>query len=326
MLGELMEKYDVVALGELLIDFIQTGTTDNNNPLLEANPGGAPANVCSMLANLKHSCAYISKVGNDGFGKFLKKTLKEHNINDDCVYYDDLLATSLAIVTKDELGDRQFSFYRNPGADENIKEEEIKEDLINNCKIFHFGTISCTNSVCAKATLKALKIAKDNNKLISFDPNVRFNLWKREEDIFKYCDLGLKNCDILKIADNEIKWFSKIDDYELAIKYIKDKYPNIKLIVLTKGINGSCAYMNNLSVYQQAYTNKTTVDTTGCGDCFMGCVLDYILNNGLNLNEDQLKEMLKLASIASSILATRKGAFKAMPLKEEIYAEISKIR
>ena len=172
-----MKKYDVVALGELLIDFTENGKSNQGNPLFEANPGGAPCNVLSMLQRLGKKTAFIGKVGNDNFGRMLRDVVSEQGINTDNVIFDDDIHTTLAFVHTKEDGDRDFSFYRNPGADMMLRKNEINESLLENTKIFHFGTLSMTEEKIAETTKYAVEKSKSMGAVISFDPNFRPPLW-----------------------------------------------------------------------------------------------------------------------------------------------------
>lgn len=222
--------YDVVVLGELLIDFNQNGLSKNNNKIFEANPGGAPCNVLSMLQKLNKKTAFIGKVSNDSFGHMLKDTLETIGISTEALYFDNKIPTTLAFVHKLDNGDRDFSFYINPGADMLLNKEDINEDLIKNCKIFHFGTLSMTGEPVLSATKKAAHIAKENGKIISFDPNLREPLWDNINDAKKAFEYGMSNCDILKISDNEIEWFTGNSDIQAGIEIILKKY-HIKLLL-----------------------------------------------------------------------------------------------
>lgn len=310
--------YDVVALGELLIDFIQSGNSLQGNPLFEANPGGAPCNVLAMLAKLGYKTAFIGKVGEDSFGEMLGKTIEKVGISTAGLLYDRTVNTTLALVHTLEDGDRDFSFYRKPGADIMLQKSEINKNLICDCKIFHFGTLSLTDEPAESATRAALDYAKSKGKIISFDPNLRPPLWddlKRAEAAVWY---GIEACDILKIADNEIKWLTGIKNYDESIKMIKER-SKAKMINVTLGKEGSISYYNGKKVFGVAVLNEHTVDTTGAGDTFCACVLGYVLENGLeNLTENQLAEMLRFANTAASIVTTKKGAICSMPSREEI--------
>lgn len=312
------KQYDVVALGELLIDFTENGTSGQGNPVYEANPGGAPCNVLSMLNRLGHQTAFLGKVGNDIFGRQLRSTVESAGINVEGLLTDEDVLTTLAFVETKPDGDRDFSFYRNPGADMMLREEEVRDDIIATGKIFHFGTLSMTNEPVRSATKHAIAVAKENGALISFDPNIREPLWKDMEEAKEQTAYGLSVCDILKISDNEIQWFSGKEDYTEGIRMLQQTY-QIPLILLSMGRDGSRAYYKNMIVEVPAFLQKNTIETTGAGDTFGACCLHYILQYGLmELTEQQLKDMLTFANAAASIITTRKGALRVMPSLEEI--------
>ena len=314
---------DVVALGELLIDFTENGISSQGNPLFEANPGGAPCNVLAMLTKLGHKTAFIGKVGNDFFGKQLEDAIKEIGINVTGLRKDDKVHTTLALVHTYPDGDRDFSFYRNPGADMMLTEEEIPEELILETRIFHFGTLSMTHEKVRRATKKAVAIAKQAGAIISFDPNIRETLWNSMYEAREQVLYGLGQCHILKISDNEIQWLTGKNDYTEAVKWIREKY-DIPLILVSMGKEGSRAYYQDRMVEKAPFINENTIETTGAGDTFCACVLMHICKHGLeNLTEKNLKEMLTYANAAASIITTRKGALRVMPRPEEIEALIA---
>ena len=324
---------DVTALGELLIDFTESGVSPQGNRLLEVNPGGAPCNVLAMLNKLGHSTCFIGKIGKDMFGDLLEEVLKDAGIGIDGLSRDDKVNTTLAFVHTREGGDREFSFYRNPGADMMLSEDDIDPVLISRARIFHFGTLSMTHEGCRKATKKAVGIAKDAGCLISFDPNLREPLWDSLETAREQVDFGLRNCHILKISDNEIQWFTGEMDFEHALDKLQFEY-GIPLILLSLGKDGSIAVCGKNRVFVPAILNPDTVETTGAGDTFGACVLHYVLEHfegdafsgmpgpdGLfQFTPEQMKEMLLFANAAASIITTRKGALKVMPSEEEVRA------
>ncbi len=317
------KKYDVVALGELLIDFTENGVSEQGNPLLEANPGGAPCNVLSMLTRLGKRTAFIGKVGNDGFGQLLTKAVQEQGINTDGLCYDDEIHTTLALVLKKENGDRDFAFYRNPGADMTLRDDEINASLIADTKVFHFGTLSLTDEPVISATKKAVSIAKENGAIITFDPNLREPLWKSLDDAHEMIAWGLQQADVVKISDNEITWFTGIDDYDSAIEKLQKDYPNLKLICLSMGADGSKAVTKENHVFYPAFLQEKTIETTGAGDTFCACMINTVLENGVDsLGEEALIEMLKLGNAAASLVTTKKGALRVMPSKEEVLSFI----
>lgn len=330
-----MDKYDVTALGELLIDFTENGRSEQGNPTFEANPGGAPCNVLAMLSKLGNKTAFIGKVGDDFFGKQLRDAITEVGIDGSYLLKDEV-HTTLALVHNRSDGDRDFSFYRNPGADMMLTEDEIPEELIKNSKIFHFGTLSMTHEGVRRATRRALDIAKKAGVMISFDPNLRPPLWDSLETAREQVLYGLGFCDVLKISDNEIVWLTGENDYTAGVKWIRDRY-NIPLILVSMGRDGSRAYLElppptrtaendgpdgnfaTVMVEEKAFLQENTVDTTGAGDTFFGCILHYLCRYGIrDLNETRLREMLRFANAAASFVTTRKGALRVMPGVEQI--------
>ena len=319
-----MKKYDVTALGELLIDFTENGESGQGNPIFEANPGGAPCNVLAMLTKLGHKTAFIGKVGDDFFGKQLKEAIEEVGIDSTGLCMDKEIHTTLAMVHTYPDGDRDFSFYRNPGADMMLKESEVKEELIKESKLFHFGTLSMTHEEVRKATKKAIQIAEEAGNIISFDPNLREPLWNSLDEAKEQILYGLSHCHILKISDNEIQWLTGQEDYTDGVKWILERY-QIPLILVSMGKEGSRAYYGGKMVEVKPFIQKNTIETTGAGDTFCGCVLHYICEHGLdNLTEENLFEMLQFANAAASIITTRKGALRVMPEEKEIAGLLGK--
>lgn len=319
-----MKSYDVVALGELLIDFTENGTSKQGNPLFEANPGGAPCNVLAMLSKLGHTTAFIGKVGNDYFGEQLGNAIAEAGIDASFLCKDKEIHTTLAMVHTFPDGDRDFSFYRNPGADMMLTEAEIPEDLMKNTKIFHFGTLSMTHENVRAATKKAIRLAAEAGAVISFDPNLRPPLWDSMENAKEQVLYGLSCCQVLKISDNEIQWLTGQEDYTEGVRWIRERY-SIPLILVSMGKEGSRAYYQDKIVEVKPFLQKNTIETTGAGDTFCGCVLHYVCKYGLDdLTEDILQEMLTFANGAASLITTKKGALRVMPSVEEINQLIKK--
>ena len=315
-----MREFHVTALGELLIDFTENGLSGQGNYLLEANPGGAPCNVLAMLTKLGKKTAFIGKVGNDFLGRHLKTVVENVGIDTRNLLLDDEVHTTLAFVHTYEDGDRDFSFYRNPGADMNLRAEEIDEDLIAKSRIFHFGSLSLTHPGVREATKKALKAAKTAGCLITYDPNLRPPLWKTMEEAKEQIAFGMQWCDVLKISDNEIQWFTGEEDYDEGIRILQQTY-RIPLILLSMGRDGSRAYYRDSRVEAAPFLQKNTIETTGAGDTFCACVLSFVLEHGLDdLSEQDLHEMLRFANAAAALITTRKGALRVMPTKEEVQA------
>ncbi len=313
--------YDVVALGELLIDFTDNGESAQGNPLMEANPGGAPCNVLAMLSNLGKKTAFIGKVGDDIFGRMLKSTIEEVGIDSTNLVFDKDVRTTLAFVKTYPGGDRDFSFYRNPGADMMLSKSEIKDRLLEDTRIFHYGTLSMTAEGVAEATKYAVEKARQAGAVISFDPNYRPPLWDTEDAAKEAIWWGIKNCDVLKISDNEIEFITGIADIDEGIKAIMDRAGEScpKLICASMGPDGSKAFYKESIFFGEAKLRDDTIETTGAGDTFMACVLYHVLEYGIDgFDEEKLYGMLEFANRAASIVTTRKGALRVMPTMEEI--------
>ncbi len=313
------KMYDVVALGELLIDFTQNGISDQGNPVFEANPGGAPCNVLAMLKKLDKNCAFIGKVGDDMFGRSLRDTVSDIGIDTSSLLSDQSVNTTLAFVRTFENGDRDFSFYRNPGADMMLTADDIPEDTLVNARIFHFGTLSMTHDEVREATKKAVRIAKENGAMISFDPNLRPPLWSSLEAAREQIEWGLSQCDILKIADNEIEFISGSSDFDEGAAYLKKNFPNIRLLNVTAGPDGSYSYYGDKKIFVPAFKLGGTIETTGAGDTFCACAQAFALDKGLDdLTDDDLTAMLRFANAAAYIVTTKKGAIRAMPDRADV--------
>jgi len=313
-----MERlYDVTAMGEMLIDFTLNGQSEQGNHLFEACPGGAPCNVLAMLNKLGRKTAFIGKVGEDQFGRLLKGTIDELGIETKGLILDKEIHTTLAFVHTFPDGDREFSFYRKPGADMMLTEEEVDYDLIRQSRIFHFGTLSMTDEPVRSATKKALEVAKEAGCLITFDPNLRPPLWNSLDEAKKQMEYGFQYCDMLKISDNEIQFVSGKEDYDEGICYLQDKY-NIPLIFLTMGKDGSRAYYKDIRVERKGFQVKA-IETTGAGDTFCGCSIHELLTHGLEgLTEEILGDMLTYANAGAALITVKKGAIRSMPEPENI--------
>lgn len=310
--------FDVTALGELLIDFTENGESSQGNPLMEVNPGGAPCNVLAMLQKLGKKTAFIGKVGADMFGNQLKKAVEEVGIDTRNLIMDKKHHTTLAFVHTYPDGDRDFSFYRDPGADMMLTKEEVQKELIQSSRIFHFGTLSSTHEGVREATRHAIELAKEAGCIITFDPNLRPPLWGSLEDARKEIEYGMTKCDVLKISDNEVEFLFDTTDYDKGAALIREKY-NIPLVLITMGKDGSRAYYKDMRVEVAPFLQENTIETTGAGDTFCASSLNYVLEHGLeDLTEENLKELLTFANAAASLITTRKGALRVMPSKEEV--------
>ncbi|MBQ7507059.1 MAG: carbohydrate kinase [Lachnospiraceae bacterium] len=314
---------DVTALGELLIDFTRNAVSAQGNPLFEANPGGAPCNVLAMLQKLGRKTALISKVGKDMFGDLLCERAEREGIDLSGLARDEEIPTTLAFVQTFENGDRDFSFYRKPGADLMLNEADVRkaEEKIKSAKIFHFGTLSMTGEPANEASLTAIGTAKEAGCLLSFDPNYRAPLWRYEEEAKEKILYGIEQCDILKISDNEIEFITGETDIEKGIGRILEKR-QIPLVFATLGPDGSMAFYGGKVYKKKGFSNPATIETTGAGDTFMACALNGVLEHGGldGLTEEEIDRTLSFANAAASIITTRRGALSVMPEREEVEA------
>ena len=314
-------NFDVVALGELLIDFTENGASGQGNPLFEANPGGAPCNVLAMLTKLGKRCAFIGKVGDDMFGTQLRAVAREAGICMDALAVDAQVRTTLAFVKTLPGGDRDFSFYRNPGADMMLAPGDVPEDLIAGARVFHFGTLSLTHEPVRSATRKAVALAKEAGAVISFDPNLRPPLWDSLDEAREQIAWGLTQCGVLKIADNELEFMTGETDFDRGAAILQKQYPSIRLLNVTAGADGSRSYYGDIKTFQPSFKLGGTVETTGAGDTFCACVLNFVLEHGLDgLTRDDLDRMLRFANAAAYLVTTKKGAIRSMPQREQVEA------
>lgn len=313
------KRYDVVALGELLIDFTESGSSPQGHPLFEANPGGAPCNVLAMLSRLGRRTAFLGKVGDDGFGAQLRAAVTAAGIDAGGLVADPTVPTTLAFVQTLAGGERSFSFYRSPGADTQFGADELDEARLRTAKIFHFGSLSMTDARCREATEQAIALARKAGALLSFDPNLREPLWRDLEEARRRIRYGISQCDILKISDNEIAWLTDEPDCRRAARKLRGQF-DLPLLLVTLGAQGSLAYSGGAEAFVPALPVQT-VETTGAGDTFCGCALDFVLTHGLrDYTPDELTALLRFANAAAALITTRKGALSVMPTPAEIAA------
>ena len=310
-------EYDVIALGELLVDFNALHSNDFDSVVYESNPGGAPCNVLATLSNLQKRTAFIGKVGDDFLGHALQQRIVRMGISTEGLSKDKKRNTTLAFLNDSKTYPHQYLFYRNRTADMNLDEGDVDADMLSRTRIFHFGSLSFTHKRCRKATRKAIKAAKSKHRLISFDPNYRPVLWPGEEEARKWMLYGCSVCDILKVEASELAFITQQTTIQNGVDFLQKHY-SISLILVTSGEAGSQAFMGNRKVYQEAFLTNRTIDTTGAGDTFLGCCLAYILEQGMELSDHQLQEMLFRANAAASLETTRKGAIRAMPTQAEL--------
>lgn len=320
-MNDAAQRYDVTALGEILVDFTPAGVGEQGSPLFQANPGGAPCNVLAMLAKLGRRTAFIGKVGDDLFGHMLRARIRSAGIDDAGLVESGEARTTLAFVAIDETGDRDFSFYRHPGADMMLQGNEIPGELLRRTRVFHFGTISMTHENIRRVTRQAVACAREAGALISFDPNLRPPLWQSLDTAREQMRYGCSQCDVLKIEIDELRFLTGKTELDEAVASLRSEFPNIGLVLVTAGAEGSFAFRGTLRVWQPTFLRVKTIDTTGAGDSFLGTCLSFLLDHPVaSLSEADLNEMLFTANAAASLVTTRKGALASMPTPDEVRA------
>lgn len=314
---------DVVALGELLIDFTCKCTDADGYPTMEAHPGGAPANFLAALAKFGASAALLGKVGSDAFGRLLMDTLRSAQIETKGLVVADDVFTTLAFVTLDETGNREFSFARKPGADTQITFEELDLSLIDGAKVFHFGTLSLTDEPARDATYRAVAYAKSKGKLITYDPNLRKPLWKSLEEAKKQILWGLAQADVVKISDEEVDFLFGMGAEEGA-KHILENF-GVKLVFVTCGAEG-CWFMNaNGSGMVPSLSDIRVKDTTGAGDIFGGSAVWKLLQTGKApeaLSAEELRQIVTFACTSAGLSTTKAGGISSVPELKEVMARL----
>ena len=315
---------DVVALGELLIDFTCKSVDADGYPTMEAHPGGAPANFLAALSRFGAKTALIGKVGNDAFGKALVNTLENSGIGTSGLIMDSSVFTTMAFVTLDTSGDREFSFARKPGADTQISASEVNSDLIDEAKVFHFGTLSLTTEPARTATVESVLYAKSKGKLITYDPNLRKPLWDDLAEAKGQMLWGLQQADVVKISDEEVEFLFDLGVEEGAAHILRNYAP--KLVFVTCGADG-CYFMNrNASGWVQSLKNIKVVDTTGAGDIFGGSAVWMLLQKGKvpdELDEAELRHIVSFACTSAGLSTTRSGGISSVPDYSDILSALT---
>ena len=310
---------DVLAVGEILIDFTENGLSSQGNKVFEANPGGAPANVLAALRKHGKNVALVAKVGKDGFGKILTSALREAGIDTSYVAVDESAPTTLAFVQTFAGGEREFSFYRDQTADVMLSKEDVPLSAVKNSRIIHFGSVSLSSNPAREAVHHMIEEASKMDKFISFDPNYRPLLWSDEEEARGEVFWGISKATLLKIADNEIEWLLGTSDYEAAAKRLLKENTNLKGIAVTLGKDGSFLMTEDEIVRVPTFLDIIPVEKTGAGDTFFGTFLLSLLDNGLKLPKGEpAKYALRRANAAATLITTKKGALKVMPEAFEI--------
>ncbi|MBQ9265191.1 MAG: carbohydrate kinase [Clostridia bacterium] len=311
--------YDVVALGELLIDFAPQGVNESGYPILAANPGGAPGNFLAALNKYGCSTAMIGKVGDDMFGRLLIGTLREAGIETNGIIVDPDQFTTLAFVSLDASGNRDFSFARKPGADTCLKPEEVNESLITGAKVFHFGTLSLTDEPAASATRKAIELAKASGVLISLDPNLRRPLWRDEKEAKAAMEWSLRQADIVKISDEEIDFLWGLSPEDGARKLLNEL--GVSLVYVTLGPKGCYAATASHHITINSPSGIQVIDTTGAGDIFGGSAMSQFLQlkkSPSDLSEEELTQIVRFACTAASLSTQKHGGITSVPDKKAV--------
>ena len=310
---------DVLALGELLIDFTCTQVDTEGYPTMQAHPGGAPANFLAALSAFGCKTAMLGKVGTDAFGAMLTATLQQRGIGIQGLIHDDRVFTTLAFVTLDATGNRSFSFARKPGADTCIRFEELDLSLIDRCRVFHFGTLSLTDEPARSATCQAVDYARNAGKLITFDPNLRKPLWADLSQAKKQMLWGLSRADVVKISDEEVEFLFGLNPADGA-QYILDHF-GVQLVFVTCGPQG-CYFQNSLcSGWIPSLSGIRVVDTTGAGDIFGGSAVYGILRENTapdQLTQVQLQNIVRFACAAAGLSTTKPGGISSVPAFSDV--------
>lgn len=306
--------YDVVALGELLIDFTTIRADSDGYPTMAAHPGGAPANFLAAIAKFGGKAAMLGKVGTDTFGKLLTSTLREVGIETKGIVASDEFFTTLAFVTLDANGDREFAFARKPGADTQLRFDELELSLLDETRVFHFGTLSLTGEPSRTTTCRAVEYAREHGKLITFDPNLRKPLWRALDEAKQQMLWGLAHADVVKISDEEVEFLFGLGVQEGA-QYILEHFP-VKLVFVTCGPDGCWFQNKNASGHVDSLRNIQVVDTTGAGDIFGGSAVWKLLQTGKApeaLDEVALREIVSFACTAAGLSTTKPGGISSVP-------------
>jgi len=308
----------VCAIGEILIDFTPIGKSKNGNNIYEQNPGGGPANVSVATSMLDVPTTFIGKAGNDSFGIDLKQALIDKKVDVQGFVYSKDTNTTLAFVHLDENNDRSFSFYRKPGADITITDEEVNYTLIDECELVHFSSVSLSDEPSRSTTINAIKYANEAGKLISYDPNLRELLWENLEIAKRVITSMLQYTDILKVSEEELLFLTGETDINKGCKILKEQ--GIKLIFVTLGEKGATYLYKDITNHHDGY-KVNVVDTTGCGDAFMGAIIYKVLSRENKLNDiskTELDDMNEFANMVGSLAATKQGGIPAMPSLKQV--------
>ena len=306
--------YDVIALGELLVDLAERSKDEAGYPTLAANPGGAPGNFLAALSAYGKKTAFLAKVGDDTFGRLLVGTMQRAGIDGRGIRIDPDTFTTLAFVTFDAHGDRSFAFARKPGADTQLRWDEIDPAMLDETHVFHFGSLSCTDEPARSATQSAVAYARAHGKLVTYDPNYRPPLWKTEQEAKEQILWGLRQADLVKISDEEVEFLFGLGVQDGA-QYILDHYP-VKLVFVTCGADGCWFQNRNAGGHVDSLKDIKVVDTTGAGDIFGGSAVWKLLQTGKrpeDLDEAELTQIVSFACRAAGLSTTKHGGISSVP-------------
>lgn len=312
------KKLDIVALGEILIDFTPYGQSDKGNVLFEQNPGGAPANALVAATRFGANTSFIGKVGDDQFGHYLKDVLDEVNIGTSGMVFTKDANTTLAFVHLNPDGERSFSFYRKPGADLLIESDDLDKKLLSSTKVFHFGSLSLTHEPARSTTLEAVQYAKSQGALISYDPNWRPGLWKSDEESIEWMKKGAKHADIIKVSDEELTLITGESDFEKGCAILNQMGP--RAIFVTLGEEGCYYSISNGTGHIPTY-KVPVVDSTGAGDSFFGSMLYQIVEIDKEIDDittDEMDQFVAVSNATAALCIQKKGAIPGIPMRSEV--------
>ncbi len=310
--------YDIVSLGELLIDFTESGISPAGQRLFEQNPGGAVTNLLCAASQCGAKTGFIGKVGKDMHGAFLKQAMLDAGVDMQALIESEDVFTTLAFVALKPSGEREFSFARKPGADTQLRADELDRELLTNTKVFHTGSLSLTQEPARSATYEAIDIAKAAGAVISYDPNYRASLWNVKDEAIRYMRSLIVTADIIKISDEELALLTGETDPAKAADVLLDQ--GVKIVAITLGSEGAYIRVGKVSRLVPGFRAKA-VDTTGAGDSFFGGFLYRFLASGKALKEvtvDDAADYARFGNATASLCVERRGGIPAMPKLAEV--------
>ena len=312
-------NYEFTSIGEVLIDFTPAGKSETGAALFQRNLGGAPVNAACAIAKLGRRSAFIGMAGNDEFGHFCKATMSAQNVDVSGFRLSVTRNTTLAFVHLFETGDRAFSFYRKNAADVSIEKDDLDMDIIRSSRIFHFGGVSLSDEPSRSTTIFAVHEAQKCGSLITFDPNLRMNLWESAAEMKTVTLSVLPYADVIKLSDEEVEFIFDTNDYAASIEHIQKRF-GTKLVIVTRGPRGAMTVVGGRLYDFPAYDVRT-IDTTGSGDCFFAGALHCLLSfqkPADSLTPGEIEHMLKFANASGSLASTKMGAVTSLPTVEEV--------